>query len=734
MIIKHIRLANYNRLVDRFLTSQVKQSSDIKKSGMGKIYAIVEITNPWHPNAQIGQTIINTLTRTYYRSANASELINFENALKNTNEALARIVQNGETDWIGKLNSVLAIICAQKLHLAWTGKAKAFLVRAGKIMPVVSDEATYPQEHPLKTFTNVVSGKLEAGDKMILTSPLLFDYLKPRQLEIILTRQNLSEATLEIAQILKSRKANHIGAILIEVLDDNLKNLIYPEVVYLDQQGFDVIRVRTKKILANLKLAFDILSKHTKKISQKAHEQYRAKILPQTQKAWQKTKETTKTGFSQIQNKRGPLFRTKTDQVPKITDKKIIAKTRNLPNVNHYLSAGKTISTYLKKVLDFLRPFARKIKLLIFKVFLPKNRSKLYIGIAVVLVIILIANVSLLRSVNRQKEQTINYEQALKDLSNKNDDAKLAILSKQPQKALTDLQEIQKALAPILANADKTIANRAQTLANDVQTEIDKISKTVRLNNPTEIGSLDSANGFYVIGNILAFNPNTNDIYILTIDKGQTAKSVTKIPTSAGLAKTATVQDTNLFIYTEQKNVYKYSNANLSKVDPISGSWSNAAAISSYLTNLYFLDGDAGQIYKYVPENESFSVPKEYIDSSKIDLKKSIDLAIDGSIYVLKKDGSIVKITLGKLEDFNIAGIPEPNSKITKPKQIFTNEDTSSIYVLDDNRILELDKAGAFISQYVFPTNFTNIKYFNIDPKSKELLILNDNTIYEFGL
>lgn len=753
MIIKHIRITNHNQLIDRFLTAQIKKSSDIKKNKMGKIFAVVEILNPWHPNAQIGQTIINTLTRNYYKSSNTNDLINFEVALKKVNESLAQIVQNGETDWMGKLNSLLAVILNEKIHLTYTGKAKSYLIRKESIMPVVSEPSTYPQTHPLKIFTNIISGKLNPHDKIILTSPLLFDCLSIQELKEIITKKSLIEAATNIIHILKTKKINNISCILIEILPSQTTTELYPEVIYIDQQKFDLFYSKLAKALKKIKPFLGSSGLYLKKIGVFTKEYYQNKIFPGAKKTWEQGKLYSQNKFNQIVNNTRDrlhkqsiksLFPTKIHHVSPITNKKIINQTQKIfkttaeqqptkPNINYYHPTYKKINYILAKCNDSLRWLGRNIKNFTLTMLLAKNRSKLYVFIACILLVILITNISFLRSRNQHKEEVINYQEQLVQLSNKKDDAKLAILANQNKKALELLSEIQQALIPLIDN--KEVEKNAQILAREVQNEIDKVSRITRLQNPSEIANFARADFFYTIDSqIYSINSNNNQIYSVKIQQTQTPIEIAKIPTSSGLVKTAAVIDTNLIVYTLQKKVYEYKNETLSEINPDEGSWSNATAIATYLNNLYFLDGEQGQIYKYTPQNNTYSKPSDYLDTNKVDVKNSLDLVIDGNIFVLKKDGSVVKLAKGQLQDFSVKNIPEPDSAIKSPKQIFTSEETTSLYILDSNRILKLDKSGGFIAQYAFPAEFNDIKYFSLDEKSKELMILNDNTIYKFGL
>lgn len=85
LIINHTRLTTSDRLSDRFLTCQVYQPYDDKNRDKGIIYSQVEILNPWFSASQIGQLIINTLIREYYKANDTSDLNNFETAIKKVN-------------------------------------------------------------------------------------------------------------------------------------------------------------------------------------------------------------------------------------------------------------------------------------------------------------------------------------------------------------------------------------------------------------------------------------------------------------------------------------------------------------------------------------------------------------------------------------------------------------------------------------------------------------------------
>lgn len=723
LIPQYTRITNYKKLVDRFITSQVRSSSDPKKQEMGKIFALIEILNPWHPNAQIGQTIINTLIREYYRQSNTNELINLENALKKVNEKLVEITQRGETDWIGKINATLILITNNKIHLAYTGKIKAYLWRSGKILPIINPKETYTYNHPLKTFSSVISGDLKLKDKIFFSTNLLFDFIDSHKLEQLLSEKNIIEIGDQIASILRSRNTKQANCIIVDMGITNQDLTQMPEAIYLDQEQFAQFSQTFKKYFDNLKDSGAKLGLLLKNSFGKSQKYYQEKIVPKSKEILTKSKSYTEKHISK----------------PTIDETKIRSTIPNSPeqskpslNVNYYNASSKKIVLYFKKCLDYLSTASRKIINLLKKCFKPKNRSKTFIVISIILLLIFIANIGLLKKVNTNKENIIQTEAILTDLENKKDDASLAIITGDNKKAEVLLNEIMTEINNL--QYDPSLNNRVDSLKNEIQEKLDEISKITRLTDPQSINEFNNTNFFTISSNkIISLNTSSNQIFASEIKNNASPSEIAQIPTQDGLAKTMSQQENTDYIYTFKKSVYSLQNDNLKKVTNKDGSWKNAAALANYLENIYLLDSDIGQIYKYTKNNDNFSESSEYLDTNKIDVKKSIDLTIDGNIYILKSDGNIIKILLGNPINFTINGIPEPDSNISNPKKIYTEEGINSLYVLDNNRILELDKNGNYISQFAFSNDISDIKDFYINPKNKELYILDNNKVYSFN-
>lgn len=132
--------------------------------------------------------IVNFLTaeikKEYFAFPKRGMAESFETALHRVNQALAEVVNVGNVDWLGTIDSAVCAIDESAMYFSVTGDAVVLLLRGENIMNIsegiASEEA---KQHPLKTFVDISSGQLMNGDKIILTSPELLDLISLDELQ-----------------------------------------------------------------------------------------------------------------------------------------------------------------------------------------------------------------------------------------------------------------------------------------------------------------------------------------------------------------------------------------------------------------------------------------------------------------------------------------------------------------------------------------------------------------------
>lgn len=174
-------------------------------------------------------------------------------------------------------------------------------------------------------------------------------------------------------------------------------------------------------------------------------------------------------------------------------------------------------------------------------------------------------------------------------------------------------------------------------------------------------------------------------------------------------------------VFKEEKEIIKNDN-----------DWKDPTGLGVYFGNIYVLDKAKGGILKFVPAGSGYAKSTYFTGGTSPDLSKATGMTIDGSIWVIENDGTILKFTRGKADSFNVSGLDKP---FTSPTKIFTKADFSNVYILDNGngRIVVLAKDGNYKEQYQANV-IKNAKDFEVNETDKKILILSDGKIYEIGL
>lgn len=700
---------------------------------MGQVFWVIEILTPWFPTAQIGQTIINTFTQSYYSGGSTSDLANFEGALKKVNETLAQITQNGETDWIGNLNGILGVLVENKMHIAQTGKCEAYIFRDGKINHLTYGLASNNIEaHPLKTFSNITSGELKSHDKVLLSSPDIYKHLSIDSLQQIISMNTPNEAVLQTAKILKKKKSSTVNALIMNLLDmEELAKQPPTEnnTVYLDRP-LESVWAGGKRFWNQL--LFPIL-KVVGKSSKKASE----KSLSFTKNYLKTLQERKKTAAAAPPKKKDLFEKEFIDNNPSedlLKDEEI----QYSPELEvHYYNQKKKMDeqSKLSKFFAFLgQKLSKLIQFIITTATNKKTRPYFFILIAIILLIIIGLIINSKRNNGQGSLNLANSQAVLRDAENLQKDAKTAALSNDNEKAkLLYAQAVEK------FRSIQDLPLVGQNAKDDLSTayiELDKLTATTRFSKLDPLFSIDNPIKNVFITNGQAYLVTQDTIYKALLSGGKPEKA-TGAPRNNGDIQFGTLMGKDIFLYTSAQKIYDFVTST-DAIDLALGpsSWETANASSNFAGNIYLLDGIIGQIYKHPSSSGSFAQGEAYVNNSSIDLKGAISITVDGDIFVLRSNGETLKFKKGKLQDFSLQDIPSPSSKIDKPLKIYTDADTPSIYVLDggQKRILEFDKDGQFIHQYALPDSFNSISDFFVSYKSKKIWIADGKDLYEISI
>jgi hypothetical protein len=129
--------------------------------------------------------------------------------------------------------------------------------------------------------------------------------------------------------------------------------------------------------------------------------------------------------------------------------------------------------------------------------------------------------------------------------------------------------------------------------------------------------------------------------------------------------------------------------------------WKNPLALATYEGNLYVLDPGYGNVLKYAPDGDDYpDAPLDYVQAPvDISWEQVVDIGIDGFVYLLFSDGSVVKLAGGQPLSFPQEGL---YPALQQPTGLFASPGCQSVFVAEGagGRIVEFSKEGRFVRQY----------------------------------
>ena len=128
--------------------------------------------------------------------------------------------------------------------------------------------------------------------------------------------------------------------------------------------------------------------------------------------------------------------------------------------------------------------------------------------------------------------------------------------------------------------------------------------------------------------------------------------------------------------------------------------WRDPRAIAVYDRDLYVLDAEANEIWRYEASGDSYpNSPQRYFTDVTPDLADAVDMVIDtnGNVFVLHSSGRISKYFFGRPDTFDLTGFPQP---VSRPTALFLN------LTLYDRALFITDPGGGRLYSSALNGNF----------------------------
>jgi hypothetical protein len=362
------------------------------------------------------------------------------------------------------------------------------------------------------------------------------------------------------------------------------------------------------------------------------------------------------------------------------------------------------------------------------------KRNKALFAIALVCLILLIQNIIWINYKNQKIETANALNELTQTIEQKQNQTEASLLYNNEEGAKKILDEIKSLLAEYPRD-NKEQEEIYQRFIEKYREQINKISHVINIESPNKIANLSDLNSLanpdnmaLISGVIYSSDSNSKTVYAINLaDKTVTAIANTN-PSYTKITKPAIDKNNNIFYLNDDK-IIKLNIEN-EEFTPLTAelvtNFSQIAGQAVYNNRLYLLDNVDSKILRY-NIGDNLSSPASWLTTA-VDLTNTVDLAIDGNIFVLKNNGEVIKLLKGERQDFILSPVEPIMEAATK---IEVSPEQKYIYILEpkQNRLIIFDKSGKFLSQYT-SNSFSNLKDFAIDEINKKIYFLDHTTIY----
>jgi len=359
----------------------------------------------------------------------------------------------------------------------------------------------------------------------------------------------------------------------------------------------------------------------------------------------------------------------------------------------------------------------------------PKKNVTLIILAVLILVLIWSVGLGVKRRKDENNKKTIvAVEKLVNEKLLASEDAAFLDLPK-AQELIKEARQETEALNNLPENYQKSI----DAINNKIKSTEEKILK--KEEKPTEefydlkLENEEASADTMVLDKDLALlsDQKNKKIYRLSLTKKKFDKFNTD---TVGLVSRIAIYDNGIYLLNSQSGVFKSNDTGtFKKVIEKDKDWGSIKNLSVYNGNIYLLDTDKDEVYKYLVAEGGYSDKKSYFGSGEsIDLKEASSLSIDSALYIGFPD-FITKYSAGVREEFKTS-YPDSNIKLEK---VFTSVDLEKVYGWDKSKgvIYVLGKNGTYEKQIgasILKTASDFVVFEN------NAYILKENKIYKMGV
>lgn len=367
---------------------------------------------------------------------------------------------------------------------------------------------------------------------------------------------------------------------------------------------------------------------------------------------------------------------------------------------------------------------------------LPKTSKYLMLA-ALALIFVFVVSLTFMSQAKSRQAENETFLAAVKEVERLRDQADGAIIYQDENQARSLLLEAQKKLAALPSDTDER-RSKIEDLRTELEAMADELRHAITIAEPPLLGDItivgDGQTAYTLAmldGQIYLFGSDMN-AYLLD----QASKTLSRVEADlggVGMAQEAANEDTEIYFIDDRPGLSIFSPSEslfvASDTAPTEGErWTD---VYGYADRAYVLrpGSDDAQILRFSRVTGGFGMSSSWIRARSTDLGDAISLAVDGTVFVLKQSGSVVRFASGSEISWSLGAV---DPVLTSPTDLWTDAESAFVYIIEPStqRLLIFDKeTGNFIVQYQSEA-FVGLSDFVVDEASKSIYLLAGSKVY----
>jgi hypothetical protein len=167
-----------NRELAPFGMVFVYPPENFERQQLGTVFGLIKISDTSPESSFVANLLASVIKKEYFSRPDRPAYDSFEASLKKANLALAELARQGSVKWIGKISFAGGALEKNHLHFSKLGTASILLLRGGMIADIgtgLDEDIAEIDSHPIKTFSDISSGKVELDDRLVFTTSDLLE-------------------------------------------------------------------------------------------------------------------------------------------------------------------------------------------------------------------------------------------------------------------------------------------------------------------------------------------------------------------------------------------------------------------------------------------------------------------------------------------------------------------------------------------------------------------------------